>query len=70
MKNIDINMEFIFQMIEDIQDLAKFNNNQKFTLQNEYFNVREFLNDVIVLFEEQCKFKGIELIKEVESLVP
>jgi signal transduction histidine kinase len=63
MKNIDINMEFIFQMIEDIQDLAKFNNNQKFTLQNEYFNVREFLNDVIVLFEEQCKFKGIDLIK-------
>lgn len=54
-------------MIEDIQDLAKFNNNQKFNLQNEYFNVREFLNDVIVLFKEQCKFKGIQLIKEVES---
>ena len=37
-------------MIEDIQDLAKFNNNDKFSLKNKNFNIREFLNEVFVLF--------------------
>ena len=51
-KNIDMSFEFIMSMIEDIQDLAKFGNNQNFTLNNEFFNVRSFIDDVGVLFEE------------------
>ena len=58
-KNFDLSFEFIFSMIEDIQDLAKFNNNQKFSLVNEYFEIREFLDDLMTLFKEQSKFKNI-----------
>ena len=49
-KNFDISLEFIFSMIEDIQDLAKFSGNQKFSLTNDYFNVRNFINEVLILF--------------------
>lgn len=52
MKNFDLSIEFIFSMIEDIQDLAKFDNGQKFILNNEYINAREFVDNVAVLFEE------------------
>ena len=57
MKQFDLSFEFIFSMIEDIQDMAKFNNNQNFSLVNEFFKIRDFLSDVIMLFEEQCKYK-------------
>lgn len=53
-------------MIEDIQDMAKFNNNQNFSLVNEFFKIRDFLSDVIMLFEEQCNYKQINLIKTVD----
>ena len=52
MKNINLSFEFIFSMIEDIQDLAKFNNNQNFSLNNDEFNIRDFLGEVGNLFEE------------------
>ena len=51
-KYIDMSFEFIMSMIEDIEDLAKFENNQKFTLNNEFFNFRSFIDDVGALFEE------------------
>jgi len=70
MKNISMSFEFIFSMIEDIQDLAKFNNNQAFSLANDFFNIRSFLDDVGVLFEEQCKFKNLGLKKEISSNIP
>ena len=57
-------------MIEDIQDLAKFNNGQKFTLKNQNFNVREFLFEVTTLFSEQCKFKDIELRETISDKIP
>ena len=69
-KNFDLSFEFIFSMIEDIQDLAKFNNNQKFSLVNEYFDIREFLDDVMTLFKEQSKFKKIELKQHVSETIP
>jgi hypothetical protein len=49
-KNFDISLEFIFSMIEDIQDLAKFSGNSKFTLSNEFFDLRKFVQEVCVLF--------------------
>ena len=70
MKNFNLSFEFIFSMIEDIQDLAKFNNNQKFNIECEFFNIREFVGDVLVLFEEQSKFKKIQLLKEIADEVP
>jgi len=70
LKNINISFEFIFSMIEDIQDMAKFDNNQDFQLVNELFNIRSFLSDIGVLFEEQCKFKGLDLIKTIQDEVP
>jgi len=42
-KNFDISLDFIFSMIEDIQDLAKFSGNQKFTLTNDFFDLRKFV---------------------------
>lgn len=61
LKNINLSFEFIFSLIEDIQDLAKFSNNQQFQIYPENFNIRDFLKDLLVLFDEQCKFKGVEL---------
>lgn len=70
MKNINLSFEFIFSMIEDIQDLAKFTNDQNFSLEEAYFNIREFLKEVSLLFEEQCKFKKLKLIKKVAQDMP
>lgn len=39
LKNINMSFEFIFSMIDDIQDLAKFTDNQNFTMKNEIFSV-------------------------------
>jgi signal transduction histidine kinase len=52
MKQMKIQFEFIFSMIEDIQDLAKFNNNQKFTLNKEYFNVTKLAKEMVQIFED------------------
>ncbi len=52
LRNFDLSLEFIFAMIEDIQDLAKFSGSQNFSLTNEFFEVRGFLKDVLVLFEQ------------------
>ena len=53
-KNFDLSLEMIFSIIEDIQDLAKFTGNQMFTLTNDFFNMREFVDDVLILFKQQC----------------
>ena len=37
--NINVSFEFIFQMIEDSQDLAKFSNSQKVSLNNKNFSI-------------------------------
>lgn len=47
-------------MIEDIQDLAKFNN-QNFSINPEKFEVRQLVRDTLFLFDRQCEFKGVEL---------
>ena len=52
LKNFDISFEFLFSMIEDIQDLAKLNNNHQLSIECQQFNVKDFLDDVILLFEE------------------
>ena len=70
LKNINISFEFIFGMIEDIQDMAKFDNNQNFSLNPELFNIRTFLDDIAVLFEEQCKFKSLDFIVKIKGDVP
>jgi histidine kinase 2/3/4 (cytokinin receptor) len=36
----------------------------------EDFNIRDFLADIVILFEEQTKFKRIQLLQEVDSRVP
>jgi hypothetical protein len=39
-------------------------------LTNEFFEVRSFLKDVLILFEQQCAFKNIELKRYVDDNVP
>ena len=67
---INTSFDFIFSMIEDIQDLAQFNNNQHFSINNETVPVRPFLNEVGALFEEQCAFKNIQLLLNITQAVP
>lgn len=69
-KNINVSFEFIFQMIEDIQDLAKFSNNQTFTFNNELFKVGQLRDEIVTIFEEQCVQKKLSLKFEVEESVP
>lgn len=68
--NINISFEFLFSMIEDIQDLAKFNNNQEFTLDNEFMDIQKLIKELRIIFEDQCKVKNLELFTNVNESVP
>ena len=39
-------------------------------MNNEFINARDFVNNVALLFEEQCKSKNLELRREVDDSVP
>ena len=62
-------MKFVFQMIEDIQDLAQFAD-KEFSIENNFFEIRDLIKEVQGLFTQQCEFKQIDLISNVDTAMP
>lgn len=70
-KNCHVSMAFIFSMIEDIQDLAKFSKgNQMFSIQPAFFNTNRFLDEAVSPFRHICSVKGLQLIIRIDDNVP
>ena len=41
-----------------------------FTLTNDFFNIRDFLDDILILFKQQCQTKNIELKYQIDQSFP
>lgn len=64
-QNINTNFEFIFSMIEDVQDLAKLTTCSTLSLTIDDFNIRDLVASIQTMFKMQFESKKIELLTEV-----
>jgi hypothetical protein len=40
------------------------------TLNNEYMDIKKLIDELKVIFEDQCKVKNLELITNVDNNIP
>ena len=68
-KRFDDQIVYMSSIIEDIIDMAKFKHNN-FMIQEELFDLRSLINDVIELLSEQTIIRNIEMKAIVQPCVP
>ena len=69
-RNIHTNFEFIFSMIEDVQDLAKLTTCTTLSLTIDHFSLRDLVASIQTMFQLQFESKKIRLVIEVGSEIP
>jgi signal transduction histidine kinase len=65
-KSMNISFDYVFSMIEDIQDLAKYNDGQKFTLNEEFFDPLRLLEELKEQFLEVFSAKQLKFVTDVK----